>query len=278
MWWIDGRVEMDPHHAVDLRDRGLLLGEGLFETIAVLNRVPFRLRQHLDRMQAGARVLGIAFHRQQAERAVLELVAAYDRPDGALRLTLTGGPAGRGLAPPERPQPGLFASMAPWVPPRRAAEVRLVVADIPRNERSPSSRLKTLGYLDAVMAHRSALALGADDALFLNTKEKPVCGATGNLFCLRGQDLVTPPLTDGVLPGIVRGWLLDMAAAMGLNPLERSLTAQELLAAEAVFLTNSLRLVQRVVSIGGRNLVTSSVVPDEVVARLWWQMERDCAA
>jgi branched-chain amino acid aminotransferase len=123
------------------------------------------------------------------------------------------------------------------------ASVSLATTTIRRNETSPTSRIKCLPYLDAILANREAQGKGADEALFENTAGHVACAATGNLFALFGSRLITPPLQDGVLAGTTRAFVLEHAKACGLEPYEESLPLSEWCKADAIFLTNSLRLL-----------------------------------
>lgn len=278
MFWYDDAVRDEPRQAFDLRDRGLLLGDGVFETIAILNRLPFQIEAHLARLQAGAAKLGIPFTLARAIRAIDELAAAYDRPDAVLRLTVTHGPSDRGLARPGTPRPTVFASISPWTPPRAADPVRLVTASIRRNETSPSSRHKTLNYLDQIAALEEAVGQGGDDALLLNMAGRPACASAANLFALRGTTLLTPRLEEGALPGTIRRSLIAAAPMLGLQAKETVLSRADLLGADCVFLTNSVRLIRQVRMIDGKTYADRSRYPDMIVDWLWSEMERECLA
>jgi branched-chain amino acid aminotransferase len=153
--------------------------------------------------------------------------------------------------------PTVVVSARPWDPGLFAAPVRLVTSSIRRNHTSPASRLKPLGYLDSILAAREAVERGADDALFLNGRDQVACTTIANLFAIEGDRLITPPTTDGVLAGIMRGLVLAAATGVGLRPVEASLAPADLLIADAVFLTNSVRFLSPVVSLDGRPLVDS---------------------
>ncbi|MCJ2131066.1 aminotransferase class IV [Methylobacterium sp. E-045] len=248
MLWFDGVLHEGTRHGFDLADRGLTLGDGLFDTALCLGgRIAFR-EAHLARLAASADTLGFAIDGEALGEAMGTVAAAIG--DGALRTTVTRGSGPRGLAPPEPARPVWWITAAP----RRAgsgfAPVSLHPSAIRRNETSPGSGLKTLGYLDAVLAAREARARGFDEALFLNTKGHLACAGTGNLFALWDGRLVTPPLSDGVLPGIVRARVLGLAESLGIGTAERSLALEEVLAAEAVVMTNSLRGLSAVTAIG----------------------------
>lgn len=248
MLWRDGAITPGTTAPLDHTDRGLTLGDGLFDTaLALGGRVAFE-DAHVDRLVASAETLGIPAEPEQIRVAMRSLAGQGDRL--AIRTTLTRGSGPRGLKPPEDPHPTLFVTAAPGAKSAAFAALRLWPTAIARNDTSPTARLKTLGYLDAVLAAREAAAGGFDEALFRNTRGRVACAGTGNLFALFGATLVTPPLTDGVLAGIVRAEVLGLAAACGLRAEERSLDLPEFLGAEAVFLTNSLRLLAPVIAIG----------------------------
>lgn len=235
---------MIAHDAIPFDDRGLLLGEGLFETLLALDGEIRHLDEHLDRMAGGCTVLGLPFDRAEAEGLCRRIIPATGRV--ALRLTLSGGSGGRGLDRPADLTPRLFARVAAVAPVTTPA--RAIVSSVRRNEGSPASRLKTLSYIDSVLARTEAVAAGADEAVMLNNRGHLVCGAAANLFWVAGGRLFTPALDCGVLPGITRARLLAAQAveevAAGPEALER---------AEAVFLTNSLIGVRPVSRLGDRD-------------------------
>jgi branched-chain amino acid aminotransferase len=248
MLWRDGAIVPGTTAALDLTDRGLTLGDGLFDTaLALGGRVAFA-DAHIARLVASADRLGIPAEPERIRAAMRALAGQGTRL--AIRTTLTRGSGPRGLKPPDDPSPTLFATAAPSARNAAFAPLRLWPTPIARNDTSLAARLKTLGYLDAVLAAREAAAAGFDEALFCNTRGHVACAGTGNLFALFGQSLVTPPLTDGVLAGIVRAEILGLAAGCGLRAEERSLSLPEWRAAEAVILTNSLRLLAPVTAIG----------------------------
>lgn len=224
-------------------DRGLLLGDGLFETLLAVDGVVPHLAAHLDRMAAGCETLNLPFARDEAERLCHQAAPAEGR--FAVRLTLTAGSGGRGLDRPAAPVVRLLATAAPAAPVTTPAA--LVVAEVRRNEGSPASRLKTLSYLDNVLARAQARAAGADEAVMLNNRGEIACAGAANLFWLEGDRWFTPRLDCGVLAGITR------ARVMALTPVEEVGAGIEALhRAEAVVLTNSLIGVRPVSRIGAR--------------------------
>lgn len=234
VWLGEGLVPVE-RARIDPRDRGLLLGDGLFETVRVRNGSPRLWRRHLARLREGAGVLGLALPAVDLEQAIAEIAAANGLPDAAVRLTLTRGVGPRGIAPPsDPPPPTLLITAAPL--PARAAPVRLCIArSTCRNAHSPLARLKTLNYLDGVLARREALARGSDDAVLLNTDGRAAETTAASLFLRLDGRWATPPVEEGALPGVVRAELLAAGFAE-----ERSVSAADLERATAILLANSL--------------------------------------
>lgn len=241
MFWFDGALHESSLAVVDLTDRGLTLGDGFFDTSLARNGRIFLRKAHLDRLTATAQALAIPFDATEATRALDSLASGIG--DGVLRLTVTRGGGARGLPVPAHPKPLLFGAAVP-VPAGAAFQVLAVaVSPIRRNETSPVARLKALPYLDAILALRDAAERGFDDVLFENMAGHVACLSVANVFAAFGGRLITPPLADGVLAGTIRGLILERATSLGFVAEERSMTREEFLRADAVFATNSLRLL-----------------------------------
>ncbi len=249
MFWFDGALHDSSIAPVDLTDRGLTLGDGLFDTSLVRNGRVFQRQAHLDRLTASAAALAIPFDAKIAGQALDALAQSVG--NGGIRLTLTRGGGARGLALPENAKPFLFGASFPPSPVFQALNV--VTTRIRRNETSPVARLKALAYLDAILALREAKAQGADDVLFKNMSGHVACFSVANLFAIFGDRLVTPRLEDGVLAGIIRALILARAKSTGLVAEARSLTRDELSRADAIFATNSLRLLAPCQMLDGRS-------------------------
>jgi len=238
-------------------DRGLTLGDGLFETILSRDGELVLLEAHLDRMARGCETLGLPpLDRTRAQR-LCEEAAANVSGRAAVRLTLTAGSGGRGLDRLASPSPRLFATAAPAPAPQTPAT--LVTATVRRNEGSPASRLKTLSYLDNVLAREEASAAGADEALMLNNQGHVACAAAANIFWLEGERLVTPALQCGVLEGIMRGKTVESAGLLGVPVEESCAEFARLEGAEAIFLTSSLIGLRPVGALNGKQFGPSAV-------------------
>jgi aminodeoxychorismate lyase len=234
-------------------DRGLLLGDGLFETVLFKAGRPALWERHLARLARGCAIIGLPAPGAQAlaaaaDRALSE--AGLTQARAAVRLTWTAGSGGRGLDRPDPVRPRLIAAAAPA--PRPVGPTRLAVSAIRRNEASPTSRLKTLAYLDNVLARRQARAQGADEALMLNSRDQIAGCAAANLFWIRDRRLFTPALDCGTLDGVMRAEVLAAAPSAGLEAVELSAGLAEVLDAQALFITNSLIGVQPVGGVGDR--------------------------
>ncbi|WP_350333729.1 aminotransferase class IV [Coralliovum pocilloporae] len=252
--WANGRLLDTTEQAVDLTDRGLLLGDGLFETLPVFNGVPFKLDEHIKRLSEAAVLLGLFIEKAVLRNAVQAVAKKNPNGHGIVRLTVTRGSGGRGLTPPMTASPSIFAVLMPWTPGIAFEPVKLATSTIRRNDRSPVSRIKSLGYLDNILAQREVTKLGAGDALILNTAGRVCCTTIANLFLFDGKKLVTPPLFEGVLPGIMRQMLLTEAKTLNVPFEERPVLREDLTSAQVVFITNSLRFTRQVTELDRKPL------------------------
>ena len=264
---IPDRNQRQAIRGIDAQDRGFLFGDGVFDTVAMAGAHGHRLGAHIDRLVTAAVTIGIEIGEGALHAAIDEARRGLAGPTTILRTTVTRGVALRGLWPSGASEPTIAVSTQAWPLDLIGQPATLAIATAPRNERSPLSRLKSLNYLDAILAAREAAATGADDALLLNTAGRVACTTIANLFILRAERLVTPPLGEGCLPGIMRATLLDEAAGLGLFVEEAALAPGDLFSADAVFLTNSVRLLRPVTAIAGA-AVRQSPVTAAILARL----------
>jgi branched-chain amino acid aminotransferase len=233
------------------QDRGFLLGDGVFDTLAVHHKVPQLLDAHVARLVRHAAMIHITADALFIRQTILECIAQFLGPDCIIRTTLTRGVAARGLWPKETGAPTLVCHATALDRAMIGAPAAVMVSTIARNETSPTSRIKSIGYLDHVLAAREAETSGFDDALFLNTQGKLACTTIGNVFVLENNTIVTPPLSDGALDGIMRALLLEHPPH-GFRVVEQSLTLERALNADAVFITNSVRLARPVTRLNHR--------------------------
>jgi branched-subunit amino acid aminotransferase/4-amino-4-deoxychorismate lyase len=242
-------------------DRGLLLGDGLFETVLALDGVLQRWPAHMARLAAGCATLGLpAPDIAEAETLARGALwsAQLQKGRAAVRLTLTAGSGGRGLDRTEPLSPRLFATAA--ASPAPTGPARLITSTVRRNAGSPAARLKTLAYLDNVLARREARAAGSDEAVMLNGAGEVACAAAANLFWLADGRLFTPSLECGVLAGVARAAVLAAAPGLGLEIAEVRAGAEAARGAEAVFLTSSLIGARAVGDWDGRGYAANAMV------------------
>jgi branched-chain amino acid aminotransferase len=248
--WQNGRLVHEGAARIDPSDRGLLLGDGLFETmLATHNEVPL-LPRHLARLLASAVKLGIPvpYDAAQFTAAIRSLLDVEALSQAAVRLTLTRGPGPRGLAIPSCTLPTVMIRAFPSMTSSPPSPARAIVSSVPRNERSPTSGMKTLACLDQVLALRQARERGCDDAIMLNTAGQVACATAANVFVAMGGTITTPDLHQGILPGVTRARLLERWPHVR----ERPLTQADLASADEIFLTNSLIGVRPLVELDSK--------------------------
>ncbi len=251
--WVDGAVVDSADARVSVFDHGLTVGDGVFETVKVIDGVPFALTRHLERL--GRSAAGLALPAPDiavVRRAIDETLAANAAELTApmrLRVTLTGGvsPLGsdRGVAGPTLVV--AVSPMAGW-----GATAKVVVVPWVRNERSATTGVKTTSYAENVVALAHAKTRGASEALFGNTVGALCEGTGSNVFVVVDGRVLTPPLSSGCLAGVTRALVLDWLGADGAA--EAELPIEVLDEADEVFLTSSTRDVQPVHAVGERHL------------------------
>ena len=242
--YLDGTLVEEGAARIAPNDRGLLLGDGLFETLRARGGRLFRARAHLDRLAAGAERVGIPLPEDPdaLERALYATLAAnrLEAADAVVRLTLTRGPGPRGMVAPDNPTPTLLIAAHPLRPLPGMPATLQTVSEIRRNECSPLATLKSLNYLDGILARRTAQGAGADEALLLNTQGRIAEASAANLFLIENGALVTPPPSEGVLPGITRAAVLELARNLGLSLREEPLEPSRIETASEGLLSNAV--------------------------------------
>ena len=267
--WFNGSF-VEGNLPLDAYDRGFLLGDGIFETVAVINHKALWLDDHVQRMARTATELGLPFDAEGLFAGLTEVLKKSATQCEALRITLSRGKTERGLAG-DGASPSLLITLDVFATQNLFQLCRLKVSQVRRNEFAPSSRLKTLSYIDGIAAARE-VAAEADDALMLNTSDHVASSTVANLFVLHGDALITPSLDQGVLPGITRRILLDKK--LGFKPVERTVALEDLVRADAVFLCNSLRFIRPVTTLNGEPLGKGSL--DRLIEGLGALAKKQC--
>jgi branched-chain amino acid aminotransferase len=242
--WLDG-VLLDVRDArISPLDRGLTVGDGVFETLRVYRGTPFAWSRHIARLAHSAGGLGLALPDPEVLRTACDaVIEANGLVEARLRMTVTGGegPPGSSRA---GATPIAFIVAVPFDP--APTTTRAAIAPWTRNEHSATAGLKTISYAANVRALAYAQERGADEALFANTAGN-LCEATGsNVFVVRDGVACTPPPSAGCLLGVTRGLLLELAAGCGIEAREADLPMSALSSVSEVFLTSTTREVQAV--------------------------------
>ena len=263
--YLNGRLIPSSEAKLSPFDHGFLYGYGLFETMRAYNGRIFLLDRHLARLRCSAEYLGLANSviASEAKRslgtACMETLRANALKDARLRLTVT---AGEGDMIPDT---GTCTSLTvlvsarnliPLPPQKYELGYKAVLSSIRRNSQSPLSRLKTSCYLDNILARTEAKAAGCDEAVLLNEQGYLAEGSTCNIFLGNKEMLITPCRESGVLPGITREVVLEIARALNIKIMERQIELKELIEAEEAFITNSILEIMPLTWFGGKSVGT----------------------
>ncbi|WP_327675778.1 aminotransferase class IV [Kitasatospora sp. NBC_00458] len=245
--WVNGSLVDSADPALSVLDHGLTTGDGVFETLKAVDGRAFAVTRHLDRLTLSARGLGLPDpDHDRVREACAQVLAANPMPLGRLRVTYTGGAAPLGS---ERGDdaPTLVVSLGAAA--RRPDATAVAVVPWRRNEHSAVAGLKTTSYAENVVALAAAHRAGASEALLANTAGRLCEGTGSNVFVVLDGTLLTPQLSSGCLAGITRRLVIDWCGAE-----EADLPLDALQRAEEVFLTSTLRDVQAVTRVDGREL------------------------
>jgi branched-chain amino acid aminotransferase len=270
--FVNSRLVSGDRARISVFDRGFLYGDGVFETLRSYHGVIFRLDDHLDRLQDSARSVRI---RPPAPRAKIQsflyrTLAANRIRNGLLRITLSRGAGPWGPDLPAGARPTLVVMARPMVklpPGRYARGVKILIVPFERlGSRSSVSRIKSTNFLVNHLARREARRFGAEEGLMLNADGHLTEGTVSNIFMVRKGRLLTPSLDCGLLDGITRRVVLELAESLGIPARETHLKPGDLSRADECFLTNTSMEIMPVTRVG--TLRVGSGRPGEVTKRL----------
>ncbi len=239
------------------------------ETIRCDDGKPFALDEHWKRLSHGADILKIRLplNVQTLRQHISRLLSLNQLTCAGIRLTITRGVAGqRGLAFQTEVEPTVLISCFP-ISEKPAKPISITLSDMVINELSPLRSFKSLGYTENILARQKAIANGYDDALLCNTKGHLVSATSSNVFFVINDELHTPALTCGALPGVMRQHILSLARALQIPTHERAITLEDLHNANEAFLTNSLLRIQPIEKLAGRLL--SSSITGKLASEAW---------
>ncbi len=250
--WLNGSLVSVAEARIDPFDHGLLTGDGVFETLIVYRGQPFALRRHWERLGRSSAVLGLEIpSKELLATAIEEVLEANAVEGGRLRITVTGGPAPLGS---EKGDASSTVIVAVASLPGHGPEADLVTVPFRRNEHGALTNHKTTSYGENVVALDYAKKQGGTEAIFANTQGSLCEGTGSNLFIVFEDELITPPISSGCLPGVTRALVLELCERDGIEVSQRNVPLRALAEASEAFLTSTLREVQPVRTVDGRSL------------------------
>jgi branched-chain amino acid aminotransferase len=266
--WLDGELVSREDAKVSVYDHGLLYGDGCFEGIRVYGGRVFKLRSHLERLYRSADLIRLApaYPLAALANAVRETVAANGLKDAYIRILLTRGVGTLGLHPFRCPKPGTVVIVdAISLYPEELYErgMKVIVAKRPRIPvQCLDPAIKSLNYLNNILAKIEAIDADVLEAIMLNT-EGFVSECTGdNIFAVKGGRISTPPEDAGILHGITRAYVMhELAPALGMRVEQRPMRLEDLYTADEVFLTGTAAEIIGVSAIGDHTIGSGAVGP-----------------
>jgi branched-chain amino acid aminotransferase len=258
--YINGKLFEKAEARISVYDHGLLYGDGVFEGIRVYNGSIFRCEEHVDRLFASARAIALdmPMSRQEVAEAIRYTLDANGLEDAYIRLVVTRGVGSLGLDPYEctDPQVIIIADTISLYPPEYY-ENGLELVTVPTVRNHPNAinpRIKSLNYLNNILAKIECIQAGLAEAIMLN-KDGYVAECTGdNIFIVKDGGLATPPVHAGILEGITRQVVMELAAGAGMDVVERDMTRFDLYVADECFLTGTAAEIVPVVRIDSRQI------------------------
>jgi branched-chain amino acid aminotransferase len=244
--WVNGKMLPKSQAMVSVYDHGLLYGDGVFEGIRIYNGKIFKCRQHIDRLYSCAEqiALKIPITKEEMEAIQRECIEVNGIREGYIRLVVTRGFGTLGLDPRRCPVPGIICiadQISLYKPEFYETGMRVVVAKRPKTPiQCLDPRIKSLNYLNNILAKVEAIEAGCDEAIMLNTEGYVVECTGDNLFIIKNGKVYTPPVDDGMLNGVTRRFVLEkLCPQLGVTAVESSLRIEEVLKADEVFLTGT---------------------------------------
>jgi len=281
--WMNGQLLPASEASVSVFDHGLLYGDGIFEGIRFYHGVAFRLEDHLKRLHDSARAIALTLPLplHQIADAVRETIQAFSEPQGYIRLVVTRGVGTLGINPQNCTAPTMFiiADLLTMISEeQRLKGAKLIISSTRRI--SPDGldpRIKSLNYLNHILARMESNYAGADEALLLNAQGCLAEGTADNVFIIRDGTLATPPVTDGALAGITRAVVMEIAVTRGIKVEEKSLAPYDVYTADECFLTGTGAELIPVASVDGRPMRSCpSPIFNQINQRFHELVEKAC--
>jgi branched-subunit amino acid aminotransferase/4-amino-4-deoxychorismate lyase len=257
--WLNGRLVAARDAQVSVLDRGLLHGDGVYDTWRTYGGVPFMVGAHLRRLAAAARALGLPAPGSALtwERRSRLLLARNGFSDAGVRLTITRGAAGMNLVPETRARPTVLLAarrLPPALDQHRRRGIAVVLLPFARDASPWWGALKTVGHPSAVLGRLAAARRHAFEGVYVTADGMVTEATSANLFVVERDALITPPHSAGVLPGVTRAVVMALARRAGLHVRQEDITVTRLRRAREIFLTGSTIEVLPVVALDGRRV------------------------
>jgi len=267
--YLNGSLIPRSQASISALDYGFLYGFGLFETMRAYGGQVFRLDSHLNRLAHSAKLLGLPIGTLDLKSAVIDTIRANKLSDARIRITVSIGEGGMVPDPGTCNKPTVLILAGHYQPyPEEVYEkgFSAVVSSIRRNSQSLLSRLKSANYLESILARQEARAAGVDEAICLNEKGFVAEASMSNIFLVTDGMLRTPGQGSGILPGITREAVLELALESGIDTVEHDIRLDELFHAQEAFLTNSLIEVMPLTELDGEPIGSGG--PGSITKRL----------
>ncbi|RJS89102.1 branched-chain-amino-acid transaminase [Candidatus Bathyarchaeota archaeon] len=266
--YIDGKFYPESEAKISVFDHGFLYGDGVFEGIRSYNGVVFKLKEHIDRLYNSAKaiMLDIPMTKDEMIEAVLETLRRNGLKDAYIRLVVTRGKGDLGLDPRKCPKPSVIIITVPLLQlydeKVRERGMSMIVSWVRRDSVDATTHeIKSLNYLNSILAKIEANNAGADEAIILDPNGF-ICEATGeNIFIVKDGKLFTPPSTSGALPGITASVIKEIAQKLGYQVIEKGITVAELYNADEAFLTGTAAEVMPIREVNKRQIGEGKMGP-----------------
>jgi branched-chain amino acid aminotransferase len=272
--YVNGELLLRANATVSVFDHGLLYGDGVFEGIRAYDGVVFKLKEHIDRLFESANYIRliIPINKEQMMQAVLDTLRKNNLRDAYIRLLVTRGVGDLGLDPTLCKKPSIIVITEPTGPtqdPRsKAIGKTTIISSIRRDPVDATSHeVKSLNYMNSILARWEAIVAGVDEAIMLDTQGFVSEATAENVFIVRKSQIATPPTNSAILHGVTRQKVIEIAGNLGYSVAEREITPFELVNAEEVFLTGTLAEIVPVLKVNGRVIGTGKV--GSVTARIY---------
>ncbi|MBS7645715.1 branched-chain-amino-acid transaminase [Candidatus Bathyarchaeota archaeon] len=264
--YVNGKYLPKDQAAISIYDHGLLYGDGVYEAIRAYDGMVFKLREHIDRLYESAKSIKIEIPVTKEEMIgiVTETLRRNGLTEAYIRILVTRGVGAMGVDPRNCPTPTIAVVAEPREPIFGASEegIRAIISSLRRTPRHVlDPRIKSLNYLNNILAKIEAIEAGVEEAIMLNDEGYVAEASTENIFIVKEGKVITPPPSAGVLDGITRRVAIDISRRLGYQVEERNITIHEVFNADEVFVTGTAAEIVPIVEVSGRKIGNGKIGP-----------------